>query len=194
MNITFATKNPHKLYEVSMIKPSWIEISPLPDEIPSALENGDTFLENAISKALFYSKLLEKPVIADDSGLVIDALKGFPGVQSSRFLEGESYEIKMKKILKLLEDEKDRSAKFVCVAVFVDLKNGFIFSSAGEVKGKIAEEIRGNGGFGYDPIFVPEGYEKTFGELGERVKNEISHRKRAFKKLFDALENLKVKI
>ncbi len=192
MKIVFATKNFHKLREVNIIKPTWIEISPLPDDIPIAPESGDTFLENAVSKAVFYSKILKSSVVADDSGLVIEALNGFPGVQSSRFMEGENYGRKMKKILMMMEDEENRKAKFVCVAVFADVEKGMILSSIGEVKGKIAQEIRGKGGFGYDPIFIPNGFEKTFGELGEEVKSEISHRKRAFEKLFDIIRKLEI--
>lgn len=192
MRITFSTKNPHKFHEVSIIKPSWIDLSPLPEDIPAAPESGNTFLENAVSKAIFYSKILKSPVIADDSGLVIEVLNGFPGVQSARFMEGESYEKKMRKILKLLEGEENRKAKFVCVAVFADVERGTILSSVGEVEGEISQEIRGKGGFGYDPIFIPSGFEKTFGELGEVVKNEISHRRRAFEKLFDTLRKLDI--
>ena len=194
MKIVFATKNAHKLEEVSSIKPDWIEIVPLPDGVPEAEEGGESFLENSLKKAIFYSKFLGKPVVSDDSGLVIEALGGFPGVFSSRFMKSHSYHEKMEKILKMLEGEKNRKAKFVCVATFADFENSFIISAAGEVEGKIAEEIRGSGGFGYDPIFVPDGFDETFGELGDEVKNEISHRKRAFEKLFGMLSALSGRI
>jgi XTP/dITP diphosphohydrolase len=190
LEIYFATKNPHKFEEVSAIKPGDVEIKMLPSDVPDAPEAGDTFLENALSKAIFYSKILKAPVISDDSGLVIDSLKGFPGIFSSRFMEGEDYRRKMEKILKMMEDEKNRKAKFVCVAFFADVENGFVLSSKGEVHGSIAKEIRGSGGFGYDPIFIPERFDKTLGELGESVKNRISHRKRAFEKLFQYLRAL----
>ncbi len=188
--VFFATKNPHKIREVESIKPHWIELEKLPDSIPDAPEYGDTFLENALSKALFYSKQLKAPVIADDSGLVIESLKGFPGIFSSRFMEGESYKRKMEKILKMLEGEKNRSAKFICNAVFSDVERGFVISSKGEVTGNIAEGIRGSEGFGYDPIFIPRGFSETFGELKEEIKNSISHRKKAFEKLFSMLRGL----
>ncbi len=182
----FATKNMHKFQELEKITPSWIEIESLPKEIPTAPETGDTFIENSLHKALWYMKLLNAPVFADDSGLEIDALKGFPGVHSATFMAGESYTIRMEKILKMLEGEGNRKARFVCQAVFAS-PEGILLSVRGSVEGKIADEIRGKEGFGYDPIFIPDGYNKTFGELGSVVKSELSHRSKAFKRLFDHL-------
>lgn len=190
VRVYLATKNPHKLEEVRMVAPSWIEILALPDKLPEAPETGETFLENALMKATWYMKFLRAPVIADDSGLEIDYLEGFPGVQSSRFMAGRSYREKMGVILRMLEGADDRRARFVCQAVYVE-PGGVIVGSRGLVEGMIAHEIKGEKGFGYDPIFIPEGYEETFGQLGEEVKSRISHRSRAFKRLFEYLEKLK---
>ncbi len=189
MEVYFVTKNPHKFSEVSSIAPGWLKLQPLPDWVPEIRETGSTFLENALKKALECSRILNSPVLADDSGLEIQALDGFPGVHSARFLESRDYVYKMSKILKLLEGEKDRSARFICHAVF-HVPDSITLAVVGEIKGEISRDIRGNLGFGYDPIFIPEGFEKTFGELGEEVKNMISHRSRAFKKLFAVLEKI----
>ncbi len=192
LRVYFATKNLHKVEEVRMISPNWIDVLPLPSGFPPAPEGGDTFLENALSKAIFYSKILKSPVVADDSGLVIEALGGFPGVFSARFMEGEDYRRKMEKVLAMMEGEENRSAKFVCVAVLADVGSGTVLSAVGEVRGEIATSIRGEKGFGYDPIFIPEGFTETFGELGEEVKSKISHRSRAFKKLFSSMGSLRI--
>jgi len=191
IELVFATKNLHKVEELKKIAPKNAKISGLPKGIAAAPEYGETFLENALSKAMWYMKIVKKPVVADDSGLEIDALKGFPGVFSSRFMEGEDYKRKMEKILKMLENEENRRARFVCFAVYASPK-GIVVSAKGVVEGKIAQNIRGNKGFGYDPIFIPDGHEKTFGELGEDIKNTVSHRYRAFEKLFKMLKNLDI--
>ncbi|MCD6449159.1 MAG: non-canonical purine NTP pyrophosphatase, partial [Thermotogaceae bacterium] len=116
MEIILATKNLHKIEELKKIVPENVKVVGLPKEISTAPEYGENFLENAIYKALWYMKVTKKPVVADDSGLEIDALKGFPGVFSSRFMEGENYRKKMEKILKMLDGEKNRKARFVCQA------------------------------------------------------------------------------
>jgi len=185
--IFVATTNNHKIEEIKRILGDLkIEIEQSPKKI-DVEEDGKTFMENSVKKSYYYGNTLGAPVIADDSGLVIDYLGGFPGVMSARFLEGKSYEEKMKEILKKLNGANDRSARFVCVASFYDPIEGVLISAEGVIEGKIADEIKGNGGFGYDPIFIPEGYDKTFGELGEEVKRKISHRSRAFRKLFSIL-------
>ena len=191
MEIVFATKNLHKVEELKKIVPEGIKVTGMPKEITEAHEHWGSFLENALNKALWYMKIMKKPVIADDSGLEIDALKGFPGVFSSRFMEGEDYRKKMEKILKMLENEANRRAKFVCYAVYAS-PDGTVVSAKGIVVGKIAQHIRGDNGFGYDPIFIPDGYEKTFGELGEDIKNTISHRYKAFRELFKILKRLDI--
>ncbi|HIP92440.1 MAG TPA: RdgB/HAM1 family non-canonical purine NTP pyrophosphatase [Thermotoga sp.] len=185
MEIYVATTNPHKFREIEKIAPSWVKLV-LPRIKMNIIEDGKTFIENALKKALIYGDHFGKPVLSDDSGLVIESLGGFPGVLSARFMEGESYEKKMKKILEMLKG-KSREAFFVCSAVFYDPYSKFLMGVEERVKGKITEEIRGKGGFGYDPIFLPEGYDKTFGE-DPNIKEKLSHRSKAFKRLFSLLE------
>uniref|UniRef100_A0A7C4VTV9 dITP/XTP pyrophosphatase n=1 Tax=Fervidobacterium thailandense TaxID=1008305 RepID=A0A7C4VTV9_9BACT len=189
MVIFVASKNPHKIQEIKLVTPDHVILRPIESDW-TVEENGETFLENSVLKAIEYGKCVGGPVLADDSGLSIDALDGFPGVMSARYLEGASYREKMESILELMKNVKNRSAKFVCCATYYDPNKPFLISVQGEVRGYISEEIRGEKGFGYDPIFIPEGYNKTFGELGEDIKKHISHRAVAFKKLFEILSSL----
>lgn len=189
MVIYVASKNPHKIQEIQLVTPGHITLKPV-DSDWTVDETGETFLENSVLKAIEYGKYVGSPVVSDDSGLSIDALDGFPGVMSARYLEGASYREKMESILELMKNVKDRSAKFVCCATYYDPNKPFLISVQGEVRGYISHEIRGEKGFGYDPIFIPEGYDKTFGELGEDIKKYISHRSVAFKKLFEILSSL----
>lgn len=106
-------------------------------------------------------------------------------------MEGRPYVEKMSKILDMLKDKEDRSAQFVCVATYFNPKNGLLISVEGKVFGIISTEVRGTFGFGYDPFFIPDGYEKTFGELGDSIKKKISHRAKAFRKLFEILKEVK---
>ncbi|GAB6189506.1 RdgB/HAM1 family non-canonical purine NTP pyrophosphatase [Marinitoga arctica] len=194
MIIYLATNNKHKLKEVNEIKPNNFEIKGMFEILKNfeVNENGKTFLENSIKKAIETAQVLRTPVIADDSGLEIEILNGFPGVYSSRFMENKSYKEKMKHILKKMENVpfNKRTARFVCAATYYNPKNNFLFSVEGEIKGKIAYSILGKDGFGYDPIFIPDGETLTFGQLGQEVKNRISHRKKAFQKLFSILLNI----
>lgn len=125
---------------------------------------------------------LKKPLVLEDSGLYINALKGFPGPYSSYVFK----KIGNEGILKLMRSVKDRTAKFVCVVAFAHPKYG-IRLFKGEVKGKISLEVRGSKGFGFDPIFIPEGSNKTFGEMDINEKNMFSHRSKAFKQFFQWL-------
>lgn len=194
MIIYLATNNKHKLKEINEIKPKNIQIKGMFEILKDfeVNEDGKTFLENSIKKAIETAHVLRAPVIADDSGLEIKILNGFPGVYSARFMENYSYKDKMKYILKKLENVpfEKRDARFVCSATYYNPKNNILFSVEGEVKGKIAFSILGKKGFGYDPIFIPNGETLTFGQLGESIKNKISHRKRAFEKLFSLLINI----
>ena len=187
LRIYIATTNSHKVEEIREIAPEWTEILPSPEKI-EVIEDGETFLENSVKKAIAYGKKLKLPVIADDSGLVIHSLGGFPGVTSARFMEEHSYEEKMKIILRMLEG-KDRRAAFVCSATFFDPQKNLLVSVEDRIEGHIAEEIKGTGGFGYDPFFIPEGYDKTFGEM-PKLKKKLSHRSKAFKKLFSILPRI----
>ncbi|MGJ8455114.1 RdgB/HAM1 family non-canonical purine NTP pyrophosphatase [Pseudothermotoga sp. U03pept] len=183
-----ATMNKHKVEEIKRFLPDGVQVLSLDDFNLKVqpTEDGNTFVENALKKAIFYANLTRTQTIADDSGLMIDSLDGFPGVHSARFMEGQSYEEKMRFILRMLQGKSDRKARFVCVAAYHDPVEKLSLCCEGVVEGSIAEAIRGTSGFGYDPIFVPDGYEMTFGEMGEE-KHKISHRYKAFSKLFEKL-------
>jgi XTP/dITP diphosphohydrolase len=152
-------------------------------------ETGMTFEENAILKARAYSeKFPEVFVLADDSGLVVDALDGRPGVYSKRY--GDTDEHRNAKLLSELKDvsNSERTARFVSVIALIGQGVEEVFE--GVVEGAIGFEARGEDGFGYDPVFIPEGYKKTFAELGTEVKNTLSHRARALEKVKKFLENV----
>jgi XTP/dITP diphosphohydrolase len=156
-----------------------------PDSMFDVEETGTTFEENARLKAKAFSDQYHLVAVADDSGLVVDALDGRPGVYSKRY--GNSDEDRNQKLLSELKNVPDelRSARFVSVIALVG--DGFDQSFRGEVEGKIAFEVRGSGGFGYDPLFIPMGYTQTFGEVGSEVKNQLSHRSKAIQKMKDFL-------
>lgn len=189
--LLIATRNGHKIEEIKKFVPDGVEVLTLKDLniALEAVENGDTFMENAIRKATFYANLTKKKTIADDSGLVIDSLDGFPGVHSARFMKNASYKEKMQFILQMLETKQERVARFVCAAAYYDPVEKTIICCEESVEGTISREIRGTSGFGYDPIFIPNGYSTTFGEMGEE-KHKLSHRYKAFSKLFSKLDRL----
>ena len=189
MRLVFASNNAHKLDEVRRIMPSDIEVLSLSDigfeaEIE---ETGTTLEENSRIKAeAVYQWILDHGhcsldgVFADDTGLEIDALGGKPGVYTARWA-GEPA-ANRKKALSELQGKTDRGAQFRTVITLIKV-NGERLAVSGIVRGRIAEEEYGNGGFGYDPVFIPEGYDKTFGELPAEIKNSISHRARALQAL-----------
>ena len=189
MRLVFASNNAHKLDEVRRIMPSNIEVLSLSDigfeaEIE---ETGTTLEENSAIKAeAVYQWILDHGhcsldgVFADDTGLEIDALGGKPGVYTARWA-GEPA-ANRKKALSELQGKTDRGAQFRTVITLIKV-NGERLAVSGIVRGRIAEEEYGNGGFGYDPVFIPEGYNKTFGELPAEIKNSISHRARALQAL-----------
>ena len=184
--IIFATKNGGKFREVKKLFDSTdIELISLNDfdNIPDIDENGNTFIENATIKAMEIYKLFKRPVIADDSGLSVEALNGAPGVVSARYAGKDASDKENNyKLLKELEKfEGPYKAKFVCAAVYFNGKE--LISACGEMHGKIIKEASGGNGFGYDPLFVPNGYDLTNGELELSEKNKISHRAKAFNKL-----------
>ncbi len=180
-HIVLATRNYHKIEEINQIlnlnKVLLIPYTRFIDlHIP---EPGDTLVENSLLKAEFIHRIIRLPALADDSGLFIEALNGAPGVLSSRYEMNDKKRIE--RVLKELGKTKNRKAWFRAVFVyFYDIKKYKVFE--GEIEGKIAYEPKGGWGFGYDPIFIPKGYRKTFAELGPWVKNRISHRTRALKK------------
>ena len=191
MKIVFATNNKHKLEEIKDILGKDFEIVSLAEigcheDIP---ETGLTLEENARQKSTYIVEHYNHDCFADDTGLEVDALKGEPGVHSARYAEGTDHdsEANMRKLLSKISNVKDRTARFRTVISLII--NGVEHQFEGRVEGRIATEKHGTEGFGYDPIFIPEGYDKSFAELGEEVKNQISHRARAVKKLAEYLSS-----
>ena len=158
-------------------------------DLPEVPEEGDTIRDNAATKAVLSARAAKMLTLADDSGLEVDALNGDPGVRSARFAgEKASYPENNKKLLKLMENvpTDKRSARFRCVVAVADEK-GLVDVVEGICNGAIVPEERGGGGFGYDPLFIPDGQVKTFGELPVEVKNRISHRAKAMQKAWAVL-------
>lgn len=195
MRLLLATTNQGKIRELSeLLGPlgTCLQGLPLADEIPEPEECGASFQENAEIKAAYYAKLFAMPALADDSGLEIAALNGEPGVHSARFGgEACSYADKMRLLLGRLSGAVggNRAARFVCVAALADHKGNIINTATGVCTGLIADRPRGTNGFGYDPIFIPDGYDQTFGELSEEVKRRISHRAIAIRTMLPILRD-----
>lgn len=184
--IIFASGNKGKVQEVQdLFKDTYFKIVALSelDGVPEIIENGSTFEENAFIKAELIFKHFNIPVIADDSGLEVDALGGMPGVISARYAgESCSYDDNNQKLISELSGlEEPYRARFVTCAVYWDGNKRF--SVHGELNGEIVTIPKGNNGFGYDPVFKPEGFDATLAELTLDEKNAISHRARAFSKL-----------
>jgi len=185
MKLVIATRNAHKLEEIREIfdfkNLEVLSAFDFPD-IPDVVEDGDTLEVNAIKKAVEIAKATNCWAMADDSGLEVNALNGAPGVYSARYAGEEcSYKANNEKLLRKLAGKNNRSAQF-CTVIALSDPEGNVKTIVGECCGKIIEELRGTNGFGYDPLFVPEGYSETFAELGSEVKNRISHRARALQK------------
>jgi XTP/dITP diphosphohydrolase len=153
--------------------------------IPEAVESGETFEENATIKAAHYSARSGLLSLADDSGLAVAALGGSPGVRSARYVGPQAtYAERMQRLLEELDATGDagRRARFVCVIAVAEPATGVVGTFEGVCEGRIARGPRGAGGFGYDPVFIPEGHAQTFGELPDEIKQSISHRARALDK------------
>lgn len=152
-------------------------------------ETGLTFAENAATKASSYARRASMVTLADDSGLEVNVLGGRPGVLSARYGGDISFSEKIEMLLDeiIATGENDRGARFVAAVAVADASGQILYRAAGICPGKIALRPRGSGGFGYDPVFVPEGFEQTFGELPESIKQEISHRARAFSQIMPFL-------
>lgn len=197
MKIVFATNNQHKLQEIREILGDQFEILSLADigcheDIP---ETGNTLEANAHQKAEYVFDHYHIDCFADDTGLEVDALGGAPGVHSARYAEGTDHnsEANMAKLLRELGDNDNRKARFRTVISLIQMEGGnpvcsHEYQFEGVVEGRIDREKHGSEGFGYDPVFIPEGYDKSFAELGEEIKNQISHRARAVKKLAEWLK------
>ncbi len=188
--LVFATNNAHKLDEIRAILGDRVEVLSLKDihceaDIP---ETADTLEGNAALKAEYIYKNYGLDCFADDTGLEVEALGGAPGVYSARYAGGEGHdsEANMKKLLVELEGKTNRKAQFRTAICLIEGGTEYLFE--GVVKGEIIEKKRGCSGFGYDPVFVPEGYTETFAEMGNEEKNKISHRARATQKLCDYLK------
>ena len=188
MKIVFATNNQHKLSEIRQILGGRVEVLSLNDigcnvDIP---ETGSTLEENALQKAQYIYDHYHIDCFADDTGLEVDALNGAPGVYSARYAgDGHDSEANMTKLLNELGENNNRSARFRTVIALI--QQGEVHEFEGIVNGEIIRERRGGEGFGYDPIFQPDGYDQTFAELGLDIKNQISHRARATRKFAEYL-------
>ncbi len=192
-NLVIASNNEGKVREITEILSDLnLNLKSFKDypEIPEIIEDGKTFEENALKKARKAFSILQAPVLSDDSGLEVYALNMQPGVYSARFAgEPKDYQKNNQKLLRYLENYHDdeRKARFRCVVVFKTFESEHIVE--GFCTGRIITELRGSGGFGYDPLFIPEGYQQTFAELPPEVKNSISHRGRAFSLIKPIIKN-----
>ena len=189
--IILATNNKHKLQEVrEILSPHHIVVyglSDLSSKLEDVNENGKTYAENALIKAKAVQKITTMPIISDDSGLEITALNNEPGLHSARYASSlGGHDNAIKEILNRLEDKKDRSARFVCDIVLLNVEDKpLVFEGIAE--GTIAKEKAGEGGFGYDPIFISKDTGKCFGLMSQEEKNTVSHRAKALKKLLTYL-------
>lgn len=185
-----ATSNQHKVMEFKEI----FELFGLTDielvcpkdfnDDSEPIEDGNSFFDNSLIKAKFYFDKYHMPTLADDSGISIDYFDGKPGIYSARFLPGMNYAEKNEYIVNELKGSDNRGAQFTCVVTYIE-ENGTVHQYEGIVEGTIAQKPEGNGGFGYDPIFVPNGQDKCVGLLGQDFKNHYSHRSIALKKFVD---------
>lgn len=194
MIIAFATSNSHKLAEVrAILFPYGIKVVGLSDlklNLDNVNENGSTYEQNALIKAKALSEKVDIPVVADDSGLEIFSLDNGPGLLTARYAEERGGHLNAMKEILAKTEGKDRSARFVCSIAYIDEdKKEHVFY--GVSAGHISSSIHPGQGFGYDPIFIPDEYkEKAFSELGDEIKNKISHRAKALLKLVDYLKTL----
>lgn len=190
--LVIATSNQHKLKEIENIFKGTVikEILPMPSDIGEIIENGTTFIENSLIKAKAVYNYTKLPSLADDSGICINALNGEPGIYSARYGgENLGYKEKMQLILDKLKNKDDRSAYFITSAVCV-LDDNYYIALEGRVNGKIIESPRGFDGFGYDPIFQPDGYNVTYAEMSLEEKNSMSHRALAMNKMKEILYSI----
>lgn len=190
MNEIFvATQNPHKIKEIQDLLVGKVNLKSIftLGQLDELEETGTTLTENALQKARFIQQKFKVNCFADDSGLEVEALHNAPGVYSARYAgEQKNADDNMNLLLKNLEDKSNRNAQFKTVIAL--MLNGQEYIFEGSIQGKIINEKRGANGFGYDPIFVPNGYDLTFAELDSFVKNKISHRAIAVNKLADFLK------
>lgn len=194
MPLLIATRNAHKLQEIRALLPG-VELlgTDAYPQVPDPEETGSTFEENASIKARAWAAATGLPALADDSGLEVAALGGAPGIHSARYAgqhgDAAVNNAKLLRALAGVKGKEARVARFVCVLALA-LPNGEVRTLRGECKGYLLETLSGENGFGYDPLFVPEGYEASFGELPDEVKARLSHRARAFQLAAEAWGDL----
>ena len=192
MKITLATGNQHKVEEINIIAKKYDIEFVLPEGEFDPIEDGDNFLANAYCKAKCASLMGGTELfLADDSGLCVEALNGEPGIYSARYAPTPKERIN--KLLKNMDGIENRNAKFVCAMVIVDKKGEIKFQFQGECIGSILNEERGNGGFGYDPIFFVKSKNKGMAELTKEEKAQVSHRARALNKVLEWINNEYIK-
>jgi XTP/dITP diphosphohydrolase len=186
--ILIATHNAHKKEEIQQILGDHFTVTSLTDyDIHDEIvEDGNSFHANALIKAKYCFNTTGKPSLGDDSGLVVEALDGRPGIYSARYAGNHDFALNMAKVLEELEGVENRKAYFVTVMCLVD-ENGTNYFE-GRVYGNLTKEIRGEKGFGYDPIFIPENDQITFAEMKAEDKNKISHRKKAIEQFLEFME------
>ena len=186
IKILIGSNNNGKIKEIRDLLPKNISVfSPKNFKIKSPVEKGKSFKENSIIKAKYFSKKTNLICMSDDSGLEIDVLNGAPGIYSSRWSgKKNDFNLAIKKVYREINKNnwKSNNARFICCLALL-WPDGKIYVSKGIVNGKISDKKRGTRGFGYDPIFIPEGYDKTFGEMNPKLKMSIDHRFRAFTQL-----------
>ena len=190
--LVIATSNQHKLKEIENIFKGTVikEILAMPSDIGEIIENGTTFIENSLIKARAVYNYTKLPSLSDDSGICVNALNGEPGIYSARYGgENLGYKEKMQLILDKLKNKDDRTAYFITSTVCV-LDDNYYIALEGRVNGKIIESPRGFDGFGYDPIFQPDGYNVTYAEMSLEEKNSMSHRALAMNKMKEILSSI----
>lgn len=186
----FASQNPNKHREIQSLLPEGYQLMGLEelallDELP---ETGNTLRDNALQKARYVADRFGVACFADDSGLEVEALNGAPGVYSARYAgQDKNHQANMAKVLAELGDNPQRKACFKTVIAYVNGTEELLFE--GDIQGQIIQEQRGTGGFGYDPIFIPNGHELTFAQMTPEQKNNMSHRAKALRAFLDFLKN-----
>ena len=197
MKVLLATHNKHKRREIQALLKGFkdvkvLNLNDLKTQMPTIVEDGKSFRQNAVKKAVTMSKFYDGLVLADDSGLEVDALYGRPGVRSARFARAKATDDEnVNKLLNLMKKvpEAKRKACFVCCIALSE--NGVLLGTyQGDIKGEILYETRGENGFGYDPVFIPKGYDRTFAEMDAILKNKISHRAVALNKFKKAMSKI----
>lgn len=193
MKLLLASRNAHKAEELAELLPG-VQFVLWPGEAPEIPEDGAFFQDNALQKATYaldwwktHRQEALDGALADDSGLCVDALWGGPGVLSARFASGLDYPQKNRRLLSMVPPDAPRTARFVCVLALAPWE-GAPVTVGGAVEGCLAQDARGTNGFGYDPIFVPQGFDQTFGELSSDIKHGLSHRGNAARALWARLQ------